>query len=503
MQKLAADAYAVVGERYYALCGYLAVGELEALLSLPLKVEDFSLYPEESSAEVLERVLRDCDREILAHHPHTLSMITFELFRVGSYAAFEKGCLLIEELLSKPEQNELHEEDARILTGQLALLQSFAAFNDIEKMSILHQRAWEVLGGPFSNRTDWNDSWTFGQPSVLYLFWRESGALDREITCMDECLPYYIRLTEGHGTGADCAMRAEAHLMRGEDTTAEALCHKAIYLASAQNQDSICIAAEMTLLRIALLRGDATGFENVKKSILKRAKTGTEPAVKRMGDLALFFVTVLPGEETALKWLTDLDRLTGILYNVAISFGVLTYLRWLLSQGQDAKMLGIAQGAISAAEQHHLLLPQVYFYLFIAIAHHRLGQKKEAEAALDGALSLAMPDGIYLPFAEYAEVLAPLLKLKEKQSDMVGLTALCRRHSSGMEKIRKASKYGQLTPREREVAHLAAGGLTNRDIAFRLLISQETVKATMKSIFQKLGMRSRVQLQELKNSHKI
>jgi LuxR family maltose regulon positive regulatory protein len=298
-------------------------------------------------------------------------------------------------------------------------------------------------------------------------------------------------------------MRAEALLMRGEDTAADALCHKAIYLASAQNQDSICIAAEMILLRIALLRGDATGFENVKKSILKRAKTGTEPAVKRMADLALFFVTVLLGEDTALKWLTDLDRLTGILYNVAISFGVLTYLRWLLSQGQDAKMLGIAQGAISAAEQHHLLLPQVYFYLFIAVAHHRVGQKKEEEAALDDALSLAMPDRIYLPFAEYAEVLAPLMKLKEKQSDMIGLTALCRRHSSGMEKIRKASKYGQLTPREWEVAHLAAGGLTNRDIASRLLISQETVKATMKSIFQKLGMRSRVQLQELKNSQKI
>ncbi|SKC76942.1 helix-turn-helix transcriptional regulator [Maledivibacter halophilus] len=503
MKKLVADAYAAISERYYALCGYLEAGELEALLSLPLKASDFSLYPKDGSVEILERVFRECDREILVRHPQTLAMITFELFRAGSYRAFKKGCSLMEEMISQPKQNGLHEEDTRILTGQLALLQSFAAFNDIEKMSALHRKAWEVLDGPFSNRTDWNDSWTFGQPSVLYLFWSASGALDRELTCMDECLPYYIRLTEGHGTGADCAMRAEALLMRGEDTAAETLCHKAIYLAGSQEQDSISIAAEMTLLRIALLRGDTEGFENVRKSILGRAKTGTEPAVKRMADLALSFVSVMTGANDVPEWLTDLDRITGILYNVAIPFGVLTYLRWLLSQGQDAKLLGIAQGAFPAVEQHHFLLPQVYFYLFIAIAHHRLRQKKEAEEALDCALSLALPDGIYLPFAEYGEILAPLLKLKEKKSGMTKLTALCKRHMLGVEKIRKATIYGQLTPREWEIAHLAAGGLTNRDIASRLLISQETVKTTMKSIFRKLGIRSRVQLQGLKDAEKI
>ncbi len=503
MQKLAADAYAAVGERFYALCGYLEAGELESLLSLPIIAADFSLYPEADTAEVLKRVFRECDREILLRHPHTLSMINFELFRAGSYAAFEKGCSLMEDMISRPEQNGLHEEDIRILTGQLAMLQSFAAFNDIEKMSALHRRSWEVLDGPFSNGDEWNDSWTFGQPSVLYLFWSVSGALDRELACMDECLPYYIRLTEGHGTGADCAMRAEALLMRGEDTNAEALCHKAIYLAGTQDQDSICFAAEMTLLRIALLRGDAEGFGNVRKSILGRAKTGTEPGVKRMADLALAFVSVLTGENAVPEWLTDSDRITRILYNVAVPFGVLTYLRWLLSQGQDAKLLGIAQGALPAAEQHHFVLPQVYFHLFIAVAHHRLGQKEAAEAALDRALSLALPDGVHLPFAEYGEALAPLLKSQKKQSGMTGLPALCRRHRLGVEKIRKASRLGQLTPRERDVAQLAAGGLTNRDIASRLFISPETVKATMKSIFQKLGMRSRVQLQELKDAGKI
>ena len=503
MHKLAADAYAAVGERYYALCGYLEAGELEALLSLPLKVADFSLYSEAGSAEVLERVFKECDREILVCYPQTLSMIVFELFRAGRYAAFKKGCSLLEEMISHPQQNGLQDADARILTGQLALLESFTAFNDIEKMSALHRRAWEALGGPFSNRADWNDSWTFGQPSVLYMFWSASGFLDRELACMDECLPYYIRLTEGHGTGADCAMRAEAFLMRGEDAHAEAFCHKAMYLAGIQGQDSICVAAEMTLLRIALLRGDEELFDSVRKSILERAKTGGEPAIKRTTDLALAFVSVLTGDNAIPEWLTDLERMNKVLYKVAFPFGVLTYLRWLLSQGREAKVLGIAQGALAAVEEHRFLLPQVYFHLFSAIAYYRLRQQAEAAVSLERALSIALPDEIYLPFAEYSEALAPMLKEKTDSSYRNELLALCKRQTLGTEKIRKASCFGQLTQREREVSKLAAGGLTNKDIASRLLVSQETIKTTMKSIFQKLGIRSRVQLQGLKDEGKI
>lgn len=502
MQNLCADAYVVEGEQYYALCAYLEAGEMEKLLSLQFKASDFSLYLKDGSAEILERVLRECDEEMLESYPHTLSMITFELFRAGSYVTFLKGCLMMEKIISQREQKGINKEDTQILTGQLALLQSFAVFNDIEKMSVLHRKAWEALGGPFSNRADWNDSWTFGQPSVLYLFWSESGALDRELKCMDECLPYYINLTEGHGTGASCAMRAEALLMRGDDNAAETMCHKAIYLASAQAQDSICICAEMTLLRIALLRGDIEGYENGKKRILKRAKTGSEPAVKTMADLALALVCILTGEDIA-KWLTDLERITVILYSAAVSFGVLTYLSWLLSQGQDAKMIGIAQGALVSAQQQHFVLPQVYFYIFMAVAYHRLGQDEVAEVEFDHAISLALPDGIFLPFAEYSDELSPLIKERENLPGMTEMMKLCQRQNIGVEKIRKSIYLNQLTPREREIAYLAAGGLTNRDIASRLFISQETVKTTMKSIFQKLCTRSRVQLKDMKDAGKI
>ena len=51
-----------------------------------------------------------------------------------------------------------------------------------------------------------------------------------------------------------------------------------------------------------------------------------------------------------------------------------------------------------------------------------------------------------------------------------------------------------LTPREREIAVLVARGLSNRDIAARLVISKRTVDAHVNHIFAKLGLSSRVQL---------
>jgi non-specific serine/threonine protein kinase len=51
-----------------------------------------------------------------------------------------------------------------------------------------------------------------------------------------------------------------------------------------------------------------------------------------------------------------------------------------------------------------------------------------------------------------------------------------------------------LTPREREVALLIAGGRTNREIADVLVISEWTVDTHVRHILTKLGQRSRAQI---------
>ncbi|HEY1296434.1 MAG TPA: LuxR C-terminal-related transcriptional regulator, partial [Chloroflexota bacterium] len=51
-----------------------------------------------------------------------------------------------------------------------------------------------------------------------------------------------------------------------------------------------------------------------------------------------------------------------------------------------------------------------------------------------------------------------------------------------------------LTEREREVATLLAKGMSNREIAATLVISESTAEVHVKHILSKLGLRSRSQV---------
>lgn len=55
-------------------------------------------------------------------------------------------------------------------------------------------------------------------------------------------------------------------------------------------------------------------------------------------------------------------------------------------------------------------------------------------------------------------------------------------------------KYDDMTDREREIASLLAEGLTNRQIADKLYISEGTVKNYISSIYDKTGIHDRVKL---------
>lgn len=60
---------------------------------------------------------------------------------------------------------------------------------------------------------------------------------------------------------------------------------------------------------------------------------------------------------------------------------------------------------------------------------------------------------------------------------------------SGMPKV-----WELLSAREAEVAHAVAQGQSNKEIAARMFISERTVKAHLGAVFDKLGVRDRLQL---------
>jgi DNA-binding CsgD family transcriptional regulator len=91
------------------------------------------------------------------------------------------------------------------------------------------------------------------------------------------------------------------------------------------------------------------------------------------------------------------------------------------------------------------------------------------------------------------------LQAAQDRFDRLGAASWSRRASSELRATgatRVAGGAESLTPQEVEVARLAAGGLTNREIAARLYLSPRTVSAHLYRAFPKLGVTTRAALRD-------
>lgn len=104
-----------------------------------------------------------------------------------------------------------------------------------------------------------------------------------------------------------------------------------------------------------------------------------------------------------------------------------------------------------------------------------------AERGLNEAARDAGAQGSVLKSGKVDELLHAL------RSAVAGDPAFDARHP------RRPPGRGALSPREREVLRLVAGGATNREIAATLEVGDETVKTLLARTFAKLGVRRRAE----------
>jgi len=61
----------------------------------------------------------------------------------------------------------------------------------------------------------------------------------------------------------------------------------------------------------------------------------------------------------------------------------------------------------------------------------------------------------------------------------------------------------QITPRELEILGLVAEGLSNREIAARVFVSENTVKTHVSRVFDKLGARRRTEAVQIAKASRL
>ena len=480
--------YGAHGQYLHALSAYRMSGNNDAALTIIEKDAGnllSALHPE----ELLER-LNACPEEVLTRHPTAILVLMRRLFTWRQIPKMLQLKALLERAIA--ESPDMPEEERGNLLGECDLIMSFLMYNDITKMSELHRSASRQMSRS-AVTIQAGSSWTFGSPSVLMMYYRAPGELQKETHEMHECMPHYYRITNGHGLGAELVMDAEASFMQGKLREAEIGLERARAAIAGSRQENMALCCDFLELRL-LRSGGRHGLDVKARAEALLARH--DMVLLNMFESILAYYYALLQEPEKIPDVFRLHRLDTVNYFApGKPMMELIENQVYLAQGEFPRVIGRSEPLLSGCESLHYALVALHIRLQTASAYEALGNRAMARKLLVRALEDAQPDGFVLPFAENAPYLMNHYSALSRELETPFAAAVC--EASGQWLSRKETSGApcelpealrELSERERSVAQLMALRKTNREIAETLFLSEGTVKQYINRIYSKLQL---------------
>jgi LuxR family maltose regulon positive regulatory protein len=162
------------------------------------------------------------------------------------------------------------------------------------------------------------------------------------------------------------------------------------------------------------------------------------------------------------------------------------------AQGAAGDVVPMLERMAARAEQNGRGSSVIAIQVQLALARHESGDMRRGLEALESAVQLAEPAGHVRVFVDEGNALLPLLRKLVSGQSATYVARLLRATGGVGDQQHSAGEI--MTPRELEVLHLLARGLSNRAIAERLITSEATVKSHVHRLISKLGVTSRAQV---------
>lgn len=430
-----------------------------------------------------------CPKEILRSNPEALLVLTLACFTVGAVPEMLRmNTLMLEATQNNPK---LTREEQNNYLGESYILMSFLEFNSITGMSAYQRRAGEIMTRP-TRCLDLNSPWTFGAPSVLSLYHREVGTLDTENADIKDCMPFYERISGGHGSGAEYIFEGETCLMRGDYDGAKIACFRAITDAEEKKQHSVLAAAAFLAVRLDLMDGNFHSLTARLEALRKKLKSDGQLFLLTTADMCeAWCYAILGRPDYAPEWVADSPAasLKGPAWPSFLT--IRDQVR--LSGGEYLRVIASGERRAALFNETHAMLPSVYLHIQMAASYVSINRRENALREIRTAINLAEPDKLFLPFAENWPYIHDLLsEIKLSGKSRASILAIANRFMKSREIILK--KYfppqwdSELTEREKEIAGLAALRLSTIELAEKLHLSENTVKTHLRHIYEKLGI---------------
>ncbi len=352
---------------------------------------------------------------------------------------------------------------------------------------------------------------------------REGRVLDEESQPLPRKTPflYMTDLYSTPGTADEASLQllnyheakvlfeAEVAYARGEIDKVYA---SASYLLGKHTGFYAVISAGMLLAQCAIWRGDLELWRAAKMHISEApAKTDLDRDIMLFAicavDIMLYNVTDFPDWfrigcfEPLHKDALPAARVYYAKYLYTAGYGVAT--GEFLLEGMDGlslmRMLPSAiEPMVSQARADNSLICELCLRLSCAAMYHNGGDDEQAIRHIDRAVALALPDNLYGLLVEYCSVMDSLLEQRMMLIDPEAwkkVKALYRVYNEGWSRlsgsVRGKTLVTTLSVKEREVAKLAAFGMSNAQIAEKLHMSVSVVKQSIRVASEKTGMSRR------------
>jgi LuxR family maltose regulon positive regulatory protein len=173
-----------------------------------------------------------------------------------------------------------------------------------------------------------------------------------------------------------------------------------------------------------------------------------------------------------------------------------TFVRLLIAQNRLDDAAVLFENLEGFAQESGRQRSKITVYILNALAYKVRGCIKESLILLEKAIRLAAPEGYRRAFLDEGQPMIDLLpKVRPIAHEFVDQLLEDAKTEPGLQvpSVLAQPLIEPLSERELEILRFAAEGLSNQEIAEKLIISIGTVKSHMHNIFGKLGVKSRTQ----------
>ena len=296
---------------------------------------------------------------------------------------------------------------------------------------------------------------------------------------------------------------------RNDLVQAENLAARALDLGKQRANEMLQVQASIRLAYINSAKNDLSGAHELIKSMEARIQN---PMLLRELQNANVLLCIHAHDFSALDWwvkmISDENR---NIFHMQKEHETFTLVRLQIAEGKPAKAFSILENGKADIVENGRVRSQIESLILEALTYYANSNMAKAVGVLREVLSLGQAKGIRRLFLDEGARMAALLQaaIPLLPSRTLSLFATTLLHSFSAEatvSIMATSSSVQvesLSQQELRVLRLLVAGLSNADIARELVVSNNTIKTHVKSIYRKLNVKSRQEAREMARELKL